>query len=54
MVKDPICGIDIDPRTAAGQSEYQGQIYYFCSLTCKEAFDKEPHKHVQPQEQDSR
>ena len=49
MVKDPICGMDVDPKTAAGKSEYQGQTYYFCSLGCKKAFDKEPHKYVKTQ-----
>lgn len=46
MVKDPVCGMDIDPKTAAGKSEYQGQTYYFCSAGCKKAFDKEPAKYV--------
>jgi YHS domain-containing protein len=46
MVKDPVCGMEIDEKTAAGKSEYQGQIYYFCSTGCKKAFDKEPQKYV--------
>ncbi len=45
-VKDPVCGMDIDPKTAAGQSEYKGQTYYFCSAGCKKSFDKEPEKYV--------
>ena len=43
---DLVCGMDIDPATAAGTSEYKGQTYYFCSLGCKKAFDKEPEKYV--------
>ena len=27
-VKDPVCGMDIDPTTAASKSEYKGQTYY--------------------------
>jgi YHS domain-containing protein len=49
MVKDPVCGMDVDPKTAAGKSEYQGQTYYFCSAGCKKAFDKEPQKYVKAQ-----
>ncbi len=49
MVRDPICGMMIDPKTAAGKSEYMGQTYYFCSLGCKKAFDKEPQKYVKSQ-----
>jgi Cu+-exporting ATPase len=45
-VKDPVCGMDIDPVTATGPSEYKGQTYYFCSLACKKAFDKEPEKYL--------
>ncbi len=46
MEKDPVCGMDVDPKTAAGKSEYQGKTYYFCSLGCKRDFDKEPEKYV--------
>jgi YHS domain-containing protein len=45
-VKDPVCGMEIDPKTAAGQSEYQGQTYFFCSMGCKKDFDKEPEKYI--------
>jgi len=45
-VKDLVCGMDIDPATAAGTSEYKGQTYYFCSLGCKKSFDKEPEKYL--------
>ena len=46
MVIDPVCEMEIDPKTAAGKSEYQGKTYYFCSLGCKKAFDKEPQKYI--------
>jgi len=45
-VKDLVCGMDIDPASAAGKSEYNGQTYYFCSLGCKKAFDKNPKKYL--------
>lgn len=44
--KDPVCGMDVDPATAAGTSEYKGQTYYFCSPGCKKAFDANPEKYV--------
>lgn len=44
--KDPVCDMDVTPETAAGKSEYNGQTYYFCSLGCKKAFDKEPEKYI--------
>jgi Cu+-exporting ATPase len=45
-VHDPVCGMDIDPATAAGTSEYQGQTYYFCSPGCKKSFDKDPEQYL--------
>ena len=45
-VKDPVCGMDVDPKTAAGKSDYQGKTYYFCNPSCKESFDKEPHRYL--------
>lgn len=46
MAKDPVCGMDVDPKTATEKSEYQGISYYFCSVGCKKAFDKEPQKYA--------
>ncbi|MCC6503699.1 MAG: heavy metal translocating P-type ATPase [Deltaproteobacteria bacterium] len=42
MAKDPVCGMEVDPKKAAGNSAYKGETVYFCSLKCKEKFDKEP------------
>jgi Cu+-exporting ATPase len=44
MVKDPVCGMDVDPESAAASSDYEGQTYYFCSIPCQEEFDAEPEK----------
>jgi YHS domain-containing protein len=46
MAKDPVCGMEVDEKKAAGKSEYQGQMYYFCSSGCKTTFDKDPQKYV--------
>jgi len=45
-VIDPVCGMEIDPATAAGTSEYKGQTYYFCAPGCKASFDKNPEKYL--------
>lgn len=50
MVKDPVCGMDVDETKAAATSDYQGTTYYFCAHACKKAFDKNPEKYL---EQDS-
>ena len=48
-VKDLVCGMMIDPQTAAATSEYRGQTYYFCARGCKVAFDRDPEKYISGQ-----
>ncbi len=43
---DPICGMKVDEEKAAGQSEYQGQTYYFCGQGCKNKFDQNPQQYA--------
>ncbi len=44
--KDPVCGMDVDPKKAAATQEYQGTTYYFCSTGCVSSFAKEPAKYL--------
>jgi Cu+-exporting ATPase len=44
MAIDPICGMTVDPATAAGSHEYNGQRYYFCALSCLERFKADPER----------
>jgi YHS domain-containing protein len=44
LVKDVVCGMMIDPATAAATSEYKGAAYYFCAAGCKQEFDANPEK----------
>ncbi len=46
MEIDLVCGMEVDPKTAAGESVYMGKTYYFCSPGCKRDFDKEPQRYV--------
>lgn len=46
--KDPVCGMDVTPATAAGKSDHQGQTYYFCSPGCKRSFEKDPERYLGP------
>jgi YHS domain-containing protein len=46
MAKDPVCGMDVDPASAAGSSEYKGKTYYFCAVSCKKSFDEDPEKYL--------
>jgi P-type Cu+ transporter len=45
-VKDPVCGMDVEPATAAKRTEHKGQTYYFCGSKCKEKFDFNPEQYL--------
>ena len=44
MVKDPVCGMNVDEKTVTLKSEYMGKTYYFCNQSCKVVFDKNPQR----------
>ncbi len=46
MANDPVCGMQVDERSARFQSDYQGTTYYFCSAACLQAFERNPAKYV--------
>src|SRR5215208_4067128 len=39
---DPVCGMTVNPNTAAGSFDYQGTTYYFCSTHCLHRFRENP------------
>ncbi|KKB84983.1 haloacid dehalogenase [Devosia limi DSM 17137] len=41
-VKDPVCGMDVDPATARHQAGHGGQTYSFCSAKCHDKFVDDP------------
>jgi P-type Cu+ transporter len=43
---DPVCGMQVDEQKAAGNSEHEGQTYYFCSTVCKTRFDQNPEQYT--------
>jgi len=51
--KDPICGMDVEPETAAGSHVHDGQTYYFCCASCLEKFRAEPEKYLDQSASDS-
>jgi len=45
-VIDPVCGMQIDPATAAGSTEHRGETYWFCSPGCRDAFVADPDRYT--------
>ncbi len=48
-VKDPVCGMTVDPSRAAASTEYDGRTYYFCCHHCLEKFRQDPQRYLAPQ-----
>nr|WP_295892417.1 heavy metal translocating P-type ATPase [uncultured Devosia sp.] len=42
QVKDPVCGMSVDPATVKFSAEHAGQTYYFCSAKCHDKFVANP------------
>ncbi|WP_027330542.1 heavy metal translocating P-type ATPase [Marinimicrobium agarilyticum] len=45
-VKDPVCGMSVNPQTAKHRSEHTGKTWYFCSAKCRSKFDETPEKYL--------
>ena len=45
-VTDPVCGMSIDPASAAASSEHEDKTYHFCSTHCAEAFQNDPARYT--------
>ncbi|SDP62788.1 Cu+-exporting ATPase [Pedococcus dokdonensis] len=41
-VKDPVCGMDVDPATSEHRTDLDGGTHHFCSPGCKAKFDTDP------------
>ncbi len=48
LVKDPVCGMDVDSSSAAYRSDHEGHTYYFCSQHCEAKFEADPVSYLQP------
>lgn len=46
MEKDPVCGMEVDPKKTEWKFVYKGKIYYFCSKMCKKMFEEDPEKYL--------
>ena len=43
---DPVCGMTVEPESAAAKTGYAGKTYYFCNPGCAKAFDRKPEAFV--------
>ena len=43
---DPVCGMTVDPRTAAGSHVHAGRTYWFCATSCLDRFRADPDRYL--------
>jgi P-type Cu+ transporter len=48
-VKDPVCGMTVDPAKAKATAEHDGQKYYFCCAGCAQKFQSDPEAYLKLQ-----
>ncbi len=46
LVRDPVCGMSVDPATATQHADFGGETYYFCSAGCRAAFVSDPARYT--------
>jgi Cu+-exporting ATPase len=46
LERDPVCGVTIRPGFEAASITYQGQIYHFCSVECRDLFREKPTDYI--------
>lgn len=46
--KDPVCGMTVNPATAAGSASHDGRTFYFCGKGCLRKFEAEPDRYLSP------
>jgi P-type Cu+ transporter len=47
---DPVCGMRVDPATAKHRTSYKAKDYFFCSSRCRDRFEADPEKFLQPKQ----
>lgn len=47
-MRDPVCGMIIDERDAAGTATFGAVTYHFCTASCLDAFNRDPGRFSQP------
>jgi Cu+-exporting ATPase len=47
-VRDPVCGLSVDPATSKHRFDHHGETFHFCSADCRGKFAADPQKYLGP------
>jgi Cu+-exporting ATPase len=45
-VRDPVCGMNVDPATSQHRFGYRSETFHFCSADCRTKFAADPQKYL--------
>ena len=45
-VRDPVCGMSVDPATSKHRFDYHGQTFHFCAAGCRTKFAADPARYL--------
>ncbi|MCA9774328.1 MAG: YHS domain-containing protein, partial [Myxococcales bacterium] len=48
-VKDPVCGMTVDPESSPHWLAHEGATYHFCGARCREKFQADPERYLHPE-----
>jgi YHS domain-containing protein len=44
--KEPVCGMTVNPQSAAAAAVHEGRTHYFCSTSCRDKFEQAPENYA--------
>ncbi|MGE5946655.1 MAG: heavy metal translocating P-type ATPase, partial [Betaproteobacteria bacterium] len=49
-LKDPVCGMMVDPHATPHRATHGGHTFYFCSAGCRQKFEADPPRYIAPEQ----
>lgn len=46
MMRDPVCGLEVDPSEAPAKETFEGRTYFFCTENCRRKFVEAPERYI--------
>ncbi|ANK94423.1 MULTISPECIES: heavy metal translocating P-type ATPase [Rhizobium] len=46
VIRDPVCGMTVDPQAGKPSFEHMGRVYHFCSESCRMKFAAQPQDYL--------
>ena len=46
IVRDPVCGMTVDPAAGKPTAQHAGHVFHFCSASCRDKFTADPDRYL--------